>query len=55
MPENVPIDVARAAIKEAVSEWLDQKFAEVGKWTLRGIAAAIFGAAATTIIHLSSK
>jgi hypothetical protein len=39
MPENVPIDVVRVAIKEAVAEWLDARFIAFGKWTFRGIAA----------------
>ncbi|TAM16079.1 MAG: hypothetical protein EPN65_15230 [Pandoraea sp.] len=34
----------RALIKEALQEWLDAKYAEVGKWTLRGICAAALAA-----------
>lgn len=26
-------------IKEAITEWLDKKFAEFGKWTIRGLIA----------------
>ncbi len=33
-------DEQRALIKEALQEWLDAKYAEFGKWTLRGILAA---------------
>lgn len=31
-------------IKEAFKEWLDEKAAEFGKWTLKFIGSAIFGA-----------
>jgi hypothetical protein len=30
-------------IKEALKEWLDEKFAEFGKWTLRSLAAIVVG------------
>lgn len=33
-------ELHKAAIKEAISEWLDKQFSTVGKWTLKGIAAA---------------
>lgn len=29
----------RAELKAALREWLDEQFAAVGKWTLRGLAA----------------
>lgn len=32
--------------KEAISEWLDAKFAELGKWSLAGILAAALAALA---------
>lgn len=36
----------KEAIKEALHEWLDAKFAEFGKWTFRGVLAAVlFGGA----------
>lgn len=37
-------DVQKEALKEALSEWLDHKFAQFGKWTLTGLfAMAIAG------------
>lgn len=34
----------KEAIKEAISEWLDARFADVGRWTVKGlIAAALAG------------
>ncbi|HEY1723949.1 MAG TPA: hypothetical protein VGF89_00895 [Steroidobacteraceae bacterium] len=40
----------KRAIKEAVDEWLDEKFAQVGKWTVRGIIVTLFGAAVWFIV-----
>jgi hypothetical protein len=34
----------KAAYKEAVKEWLDSQFAEVGKWTVRTLLVAAIGA-----------
>lgn len=33
-------ELHKAAIKEAIQEWLDNQFKLVGKWTLKGITAA---------------
>lgn len=33
-------------VKEAINEWLDVKYAQVGKWTLAGIVAALLAALA---------
>lgn len=38
MPTLSP-DEQKALLKEALQEWLDAKYAEVGKWTVRGISA----------------
>ena len=32
-------DDQKEAIKEALSEWLDDKFSEFGKWSLKGMVA----------------
>ena len=34
----------KAVIKEAFKEWLDEKFTEFGKWTLKSLAAVVLGA-----------
>lgn len=39
MPDISP-EEQRDIIKQALQEWLDAKYAEFGKWTLRGLAAA---------------
>ena len=33
-------ELQKAAIKEAIQEWLDKQFATVGRWTVRGIVSA---------------
>lgn len=33
-------ELHKAAIKEAISEWLDKQYTSLGKWTLKGITAA---------------
>ena len=33
-------ELHKAAIKEAIQEWLDQQYKLVGKWTMKGIMAA---------------
>lgn len=34
-------DDYKDAVKEAIREWLDAKFAEVGKWAVGGVVAMI--------------
>lgn len=31
----------KAALKEALKEWLDEKYAELGKWTFRTFLASL--------------
>lgn len=40
MPVDLDREEQKAAIKEAISEWLDVQFAVVGRWTVNGILAA---------------
>lgn len=34
----------KEAMKEAMHEWLDEKYAAFGKWSLHGLLAALLGA-----------
>lgn len=42
---NVDKDVQKAAVKEALHEWLDQTFAVFGKWTFTSLMALAFAGA----------
>ena len=33
-------DEQKEIIKEAITEWLDSKYAQAGKWTIHGIIAS---------------
>jgi len=46
------VDIVKEAIKESISEWLDAKYATVGKWTLRGIFCFVFSFFAHAYITL---
>lgn len=35
-------ELIKAALQEALKEWLDDKFTQFGKWTLGGISAMAF-------------
>lgn len=35
-------DLWKKAVKEALTEWLDDKFTMLGKWTLGGLLCAAF-------------
>jgi hypothetical protein len=37
---GAPVAVTKEAVKEALKEWLDEKFLMVGKYTVNGIIAA---------------
>jgi hypothetical protein len=50
MPSNIDKDEMKAALKQALTEWLDKKFSEFGKWSLGAIGAA--GLAALTYFIL---
>jgi hypothetical protein len=43
----------RQAFGEAIDSWLDKKFAQLGRWSLGGMAAVIF--AAVVYLYFSSK
>lgn len=44
MPIDPKNEAIKEALKEGIREWLDEQFAELGKWTMRGIAAAALAA-----------
>ncbi len=43
-------DEQKVLIKEALKEWLDEKFSQFGKWTFYSLAAAFLVAAITLIL-----
>lgn len=43
-------DEMKAAAKEAITEWLDAKLADFGRWSIMAIGAAALGALAYAII-----
>lgn len=43
----------KAAMKEALKEWLDGKFSELGVWTFRAFAAALLGAVVFFMLTMS--
>lgn len=43
-------DEQKRLIKEALHEWLDEKYALVGRWTINGLIAATVGALVTFIL-----
>lgn len=45
MPE-LDREEQKSIVKEAIREWLDEKYTELGKWTLHGMLAAGLGALA---------
>lgn len=36
-------DDQKAAIKEAIRDWMDERFATFGKWTAGGLFGLLFG------------
>ena len=39
---NIDPELQKQAVKEALREWVDDRYKEVGKWTIRGLGAAAF-------------
>ena len=46
-------DVTKMMIKEAIKEWLDEKFAELGRWTFWGLVAFFLAGATYAIFWLN--
>lgn len=38
----------KEAVKEALKEWTEQKYIELGKWTFRGMCAMLLG----TVVYI---
>lgn len=53
--EKPPAELGEAeikrALKDGLKEWMNEKFAEVGKWTLHGLLVALLTALAYFILH----
>lgn len=47
-PEEV-----KSALKEGLKEWLDEKFADFGKWSAMGILAGALGVLAWLIMSMN--
>ena len=45
-------DDTKRVYKEALKEWLDEKFVEFGKWSFRAFAAAVFVALVYFILYM---
>jgi hypothetical protein len=48
--QDVADPQVKAALKEALKEWLDDQFVLVGRWTVRAFMAALLGAMVYFII-----
>lgn len=42
--DELTADEVKLAMKDAIKEWLDERFAEFGRWTMNAILAALFAA-----------
>jgi len=43
----------KEALKEALKEWLDEKFAELGRWSFRTLSALALGALVFFILKMN--
>lgn len=43
----------KAVVKEALKEWLDEKFLLFGKWTAAGFAALLFAAGCYFVLKMN--
>ena len=44
---------AKAALKEALKEWMDDKFASFGKWTFMAVGTFFFGLVVYALLALN--
>ena len=50
---RVQKELVKNALKEGISEWLDEQIQEVGKWTLRAFAAVLVAGLAYFVLMLN--
>lgn len=50
---NLSQNEMKEALKQALKEWLDDKFAEFGRWTMGAFLAALIGAIVMFILHMN--
>lgn len=43
MPIDLDNEEKKRIVKEALQEWLDKQFAQVGRWTVRGLVSIGLG------------
>ena len=43
MPDQLTKEEVKQAIKDGIKDWMNERFAEFGKWSLGGICAAGLG------------
>ncbi len=48
---NLSEEDMKNALKKALKEWLDEKYAEVGRWSIHAIVVAALGALTFWILH----
>jgi hypothetical protein len=51
LPEILSREETIAAVKQAITEWLDAKFNEFSRWTVKGVACAILAAIVLFIVQ----
>lgn len=51
MPEISQDDI-KNAMKEAIKEWLDEKYAAFGRWTFRSLMAALLSSIVSFIVYV---
>jgi hypothetical protein len=52
MSDLTPKEI-KEAMKAAIREWLDDKFAEFGRWSFGAVLAALVAAATIFVLHMN--
>lgn len=53
MDNNLKDPEIKQVLKDALKEWLDEKFAELGKWSFRTISVIALGALTYFILQVN--